>query len=78
MFSILLLCSNEWETFHPYTNVLWLHYITDKLLNSKTYQHGSDSKAHRSAQAELRSFSRHLLSHESAEQVVLQSELFDL
>ncbi|XP_072024895.1 serine/threonine-protein kinase haspin-like [Amphiura filiformis] len=68
---------NNWEPYEPHTNVLWLHYLADKLINSKTYQ-DSDTKAHKSALATLRSFYRHLLSHSSAEQVVVESELLDL
>ncbi|THH13630.1 hypothetical protein EW146_g6606 [Bondarzewia mesenterica] len=26
---------NDWETYHPLTNVMWLHYLTMKLRNSK-------------------------------------------
>lgn len=32
-----LLFSNCWDSYDPYTNVLWLHYLVDKLLTKKTY-----------------------------------------
>ncbi|KAG8890528.1 hypothetical protein FRB98_007875 [Tulasnella sp. 332] len=28
-------CENEWETFRPLSNVMWLHYLSVKLLKSK-------------------------------------------
>lgn len=29
---------NDWEPFEPHTNVLWLHYLADKMLKKKKYQ----------------------------------------
>ena len=28
--------NNEWEKFHPKTNVMWLHYMLDKLTGEGT------------------------------------------
>ena len=28
---------NDWEPFEPHTNVLWLHYLADKMLKKKKY-----------------------------------------
>lgn len=30
--------SNDWQQYNPFTNVLWLHYITEKLLNGVQYK----------------------------------------
>ncbi|TFY83052.1 hypothetical protein EWM64_g948 [Hericium alpestre] len=35
---------NNWEAFRPLTNVLWLHYLTLKLLNSKHLRPPSASR----------------------------------
>lgn len=29
--------NNYWEIFEPFTNVLWLHYIIDKMINGVNY-----------------------------------------
>ncbi|XP_076317113.1 uncharacterized protein LOC143229129 [Tachypleus tridentatus] len=55
---------NEWESFHPFTNILWLHYLTEKLVNSKKYE--SRSKNHRVAIGQLRSLMSMLLKFQSA------------
>ena len=66
--------SNNWEPFNPHSNVLWLHYVTDKLLKTKTYKKRGDRKL----MMDLRTFFRNLPGHESAEEVVRESDLFTL
>lgn len=29
---------NQWERFEPYTNLLWIHYILDKIINEVRYE----------------------------------------
>ncbi|XP_022249240.1 uncharacterized protein LOC106465607 [Limulus polyphemus] len=62
---------NEWESFHPFTNILWLHYLAEKLVNSKKYK--SRSKNHRVALGQLRSLMSTLLKFQSASDFIQES-----
>ncbi|XP_038070944.1 uncharacterized protein LOC119739891 isoform X2 [Patiria miniata] len=70
--------NNNWEPWNPHTNVLWLHYLLDKLLNAKTYPGYRRDSTQSSLRRELRSLVRHLLSHVSAVEVVRESGLMEL
>ncbi|KAK4328817.1 hypothetical protein Pmani_000791 [Petrolisthes manimaculis] len=65
---------NEWETFTPYTNVLWLHYLLDKML-TQCYYKNSKSKIHTKHRAELAQLKEMMLGYESATHFVLSREL---
>ena len=39
--------NNSWKEYHPYTNVLWLHYFVDKLLRYPKYPDSSINEHHR-------------------------------
>ena len=64
---------NNWESFTPKTNIFWLHYLLDKLINSKKYR--SRSKAHRNCLCTLKSIQTKLLNFASAQNLV-ESDLF--
>ena len=44
---------DEWREFHPRTNVMWLHYLLDKL-TTEVYYKNKKSKTHRSALVKMR------------------------
>lgn len=56
---------NCWERFEPYTNLLWLHYLIDKMINGAKYK-SSKSKRHRAAVVQLMQLRDELLDYKSA------------
>lgn len=60
--------SNDWTAYEPYTNVLWLHYTVDKMINGARYK-SSKSKKHRSAIHEMMTIRDNLLDNQSAYEV---------
>ncbi|CAB4004250.1 Serine threonine- kinase haspin, partial [Paramuricea clavata] len=57
--------SNDWECHKPYSNVLWMRYLIDKVLNAKKYK-----KANNSIQRSIRTYLRQVLSYDSALEAV--------
>ncbi|XP_044849865.1 serine/threonine-protein kinase haspin [Mauremys mutica] len=69
--------SNNWADYHPHSNVLWLHYLADKLLKEVNYKNKpSSSSALRGIQKQLRKFHSEVLNFSSASDVLLNSSLF--
>lgn len=56
---------NRWERYEPYTNILWLHYIIDKMINGARYTSRKTNK-HRNGIDELMQLRDELLSLKSA------------
>ncbi|KAL8603701.1 hypothetical protein ACOMHN_017198 [Nucella lapillus] len=67
---------NNWEHYHPYTNVMWLHYLCDKLLHHRHFQEKT-GRPHRDSIKQLRQACSALLDYSSASHFVLQNSLFD-
>ncbi|XP_031416225.1 uncharacterized protein haspin isoform X2 [Clupea harengus] len=67
--------SNEWSEYHPHTNVLWLHYLTDKLLGMK-YKSSAQGAQARALKSSLCAFHGDLLAFQSATDVLQHSSLF--
>lgn len=57
--------SNDWKTYDPYTNVIWLHYAIDKMINGARYKN-TKSRKHRSAIHEMMIIRDDLLEYTSA------------
>ncbi|RXM28535.1 Serine/threonine-protein kinase haspin [Acipenser ruthenus] len=66
---------NSWSEYNPHTNVLWLHYLTDKLLKM-SYKTNPRSHALKETKKNIEQFYRELLQYESATQVLQSCSLF--
>ncbi|KAK7929249.1 hypothetical protein WMY93_005644 [Mugilogobius chulae] len=66
--------SNEWSSYNPHSNVLWLHYLCSKLLDMK--YRGSGGKRNKDMRSELTSFYDNVLQFSSATEVLQSSPLF--
>ncbi|XP_071947659.1 serine/threonine-protein kinase haspin-like isoform X2 [Antedon mediterranea] len=67
--------NNKWDQFNPYSNVLWLHYLTKKLIDEKKVVR-SRKKVHIEALHQLKAFEQEVLKFKSAEDVFKSSNLF--
>lgn len=56
---------NQWEVFEPYTNVLWLHYTINKLIDGVHYAPRKTAK-HRTVLEEIYVLRDELLNYKSA------------
>ena len=45
--------NDNWEQFQPKTNIMWLHYLLDKLINVVPYKN-KRSQVHKKAMARLK------------------------
>ncbi|KAM6239474.1 serine/threonine-protein kinase haspin [Spheniscus humboldti] len=68
--------SNSWTDYHPHSNVLWLHYLSDKLLKDMGYKKKESTSAMRKIKQQLIKFHKEVLTFESANEVLQNSSLF--
>lgn len=68
--------NNCWGEYHPYNNVLWLHYLTDKILNQMTFKKKCSIPAMRQVKRQLQHFQRTVLNFSSAADLLCQHSLF--
>ncbi|KAJ7416440.1 serine/threonine-protein kinase haspin [Willisornis vidua] len=68
--------SNNWTGYHPHSNVLWLHYLADKLLNGMRYKKKASTPALKNIKMQLTKFHKEVLTFESAHDVLQNSSLF--
>ncbi|XP_055984023.1 serine/threonine-protein kinase haspin [Sorex fumeus] len=68
--------NNRWGEYHPYNNVLWLHYLTDKILNEMTYKSKSNSSTMKQMKKKIQHFHRTMLNFSSATDLLCQHCLF--
>ncbi|XP_055014329.1 serine/threonine-protein kinase haspin isoform X2 [Boleophthalmus pectinirostris] len=66
--------SNEWSSYNPHSNVLWLHYLCSKLLDMK--YRGRAGRRNKDMRAELACFYDNVLQFSSATEVLQNSPLF--
>ncbi|XP_010170170.2 serine/threonine-protein kinase haspin, partial [Antrostomus carolinensis] len=67
---------NSWTDYHPHSNVLWLHYLSDKLLKDMSYKKKESTTAMRKIKKQLVKFHKEVLTFESASEVLQNSSLF--
>ncbi|CAG5104108.1 Similar to Haspin: Serine/threonine-protein kinase haspin homolog (Drosophila melanogaster) [Cotesia congregata] len=56
---------NNWQSFEPYTNILWLHYTLDKMVTAVRYKNVT-SKTHKQSIEKLEELKNTILEYESA------------
>ncbi|CAG4974784.1 unnamed protein product [Parnassius apollo] len=66
---------NDWKNFEPYTNILWLDYIVDKMITSLRYKR-TNTKIHKHYTAKLKAIKHRILDYGSAAQFVLTDNEF--
>ncbi|XP_058631753.1 serine/threonine-protein kinase haspin-like isoform X2 [Onychostoma macrolepis] len=67
--------NNCWSTYNPHSNVLWLHYLADKLLSMK-YKSKAQSNQQRTLKSALKSFQSEILHYPSATEALMNCKLF--
>ncbi|XP_072352547.1 uncharacterized protein haspin [Scyliorhinus torazame] len=65
---------NNWATYNPHTNVLWLHYLADKML-SLQYKKRT-TRAHKTLEKQFKEFMHESLEHQCAVDLLASSPLF--
>ncbi|XP_010199316.2 serine/threonine-protein kinase haspin [Colius striatus] len=68
--------SNSWTDYHPHSNVLWLHYLSKKLLKDMVYMKKESTAAMKKIKQQLLKFHREVLAFESASDTLQNSSLF--
>ncbi|XP_012581621.1 PREDICTED: serine/threonine-protein kinase haspin [Condylura cristata] len=69
--------NNCWGEYHPYNNVLWLHYLTDKILKQMTFKTKSNTPAMKQMRRKILNFHRTMLNFSSATDLLCQHSLFN-
>nr|XP_055061405.1 uncharacterized protein haspin [Misgurnus anguillicaudatus] len=67
--------NNCWSTYNPHSNVLWLHYLADKLL-SMNYKIKSQSSQQKTLKSTIKSFHSEILDYASATEALTKCRLF--
>ncbi|XP_047562653.1 serine/threonine-protein kinase haspin [Lutra lutra] len=68
--------NNCWGEYHPYNNVLWLHYLTDKILKQMTFKIKCNTPAMKQMKRKIQHFYRTMLNFSSATDLLCQHSLF--
>uniref|UniRef100_A0A452TP70 Serine/threonine-protein kinase haspin n=1 Tax=Ursus maritimus TaxID=29073 RepID=A0A452TP70_URSMA len=68
--------NNCWGEYHPYNNVLWLHYLTDKILKQMTFKSRCNTPALKQMKRKIQDFYKTMLSFSSATDLLCQHSLF--
>ncbi|XP_017786678.1 PREDICTED: putative serine/threonine-protein kinase haspin homolog [Nicrophorus vespilloides] len=63
---------NDWQQYKPYTNVLWMHYILDKMIHMVRYKSPTD-KVHQENIERMQDLKDELFEFKSAEEFVIKN-----
>ncbi|XP_053107421.1 serine/threonine-protein kinase haspin-like [Hemicordylus capensis] len=67
---------NNWADYFPHSNVLWLHYLADKLLKEVSYKNKVTTASMRQVQQQLQLFSKEVLGYRTATDLLNSSTFF--
>ncbi|XP_037666559.1 serine/threonine-protein kinase haspin [Choloepus didactylus] len=68
--------NNCWGEYHPYNNVLWLHYLTDKILTQVVFKKKPNTSAMKQIKKKIQHFHKTMLNFRSATELLCQHSLF--
>nr|XP_021330260.1 serine/threonine-protein kinase haspin isoform X1 [Danio rerio]XP_021331582.1 serine/threonine-protein kinase haspin isoform X1 [Danio rerio] len=66
---------NCWSAYNPHSNVLWLHYLADKLL-SMNYRNKTQSSQQRTLKSALNAFKSEIMNYPSATEALMKCSFF--
>ncbi|XP_056309403.1 uncharacterized protein LOC130221100 [Danio aesculapii] len=66
---------NCWSAYNPHSNVLWLHYLADKLL-SMNYRNKTQSSQQRTLKSSLNAFKSEIMNYPSATEALMKCSFF--
>ncbi|XP_036307691.1 serine/threonine-protein kinase haspin isoform X2 [Pipistrellus kuhlii] len=69
--------NNCWGEYHPYSNVLWLHYLTDKILKEMVFKKKCNTTALKQIKKNIEHFHQTMLNFSSATDLLCQHSLFN-
>uniref|UniRef100_A0A1Y1MDJ0 non-specific serine/threonine protein kinase n=1 Tax=Photinus pyralis TaxID=7054 RepID=A0A1Y1MDJ0_PHOPY len=61
--------NNEWEHYEPYTNVLWLHYVTNQMIYAVRYAKSS-TKNHNASLRKLIKLNNNILKYQNVAELI--------
>ncbi|XP_074046619.1 serine/threonine-protein kinase haspin [Macrotis lagotis] len=67
---------NHWAPYQPYSNVLWLHYLADKVLKEMTFKKKVLTGPMRQVRQQIQAFHESVLGFESATELLQSHSLF--
>ncbi|XP_042298286.1 serine/threonine-protein kinase haspin [Sceloporus undulatus] len=67
---------NNWADYFPHSNILWLHYLVDKLLKEVSYKAKPTTASLKALQKQLKHFSKEVLGFASAVDLLKGSSFF--
>lgn len=59
--------SNNWNKFEPYTNILWLHYLVDKMMHGVQYKQKNNKKHLTNIDNTFKNYQENILKFKSSE-----------